>query len=38
MTYKIPSPKGKFISYVIYCPSVHVLNSIASVDNALYNI
>ena len=38
MTYKIPNPQGKCISYVVYCPSVHVLTSIASVANTSYII
>ena len=43
MTYEIPSPKGAkreaprvSVFYMSYCPSVHVLTSIASVANALY--
>ena len=37
MTYKIPSPEdGASAFYMSYCPSVHVLTSIASVANALY--
>ena len=35
MTFKIPSPEGECILYVIM-PSVHVLTIIASVANALY--
>ena len=38
MTYKIPNPEGECILYVIYCPNVHVLTSIAFVANALYII
>ena len=43
MTYKIPSLEGAkcpraSVFYMTYCPSVHVLTSIASVANALYII
>ena len=41
MTYKISSPEGvkhprASVFYMSYCPSVHVLTSIASVANASY--
>ena len=43
MTHKIPSPEGTkrlraSVFFMSYCPSVHVLTSIASVANALYII
>ena len=43
MTYKMPSPKGAkrlrtSVYHMSYCPSVHVLTSIASVASALYII
>ena len=37
MTYKIPRASVLYI-YMSYCPSVHVLTSMASVTNASYNV